>query len=110
MRTCSTDADCIPPALCLPAGSGSLCQKILCETGDDCPEGTRCTSEGFCFPKTVVCQTEESCPPGWACKDETCRDPGSGGSGGCSTGAGEGSGLCLLILAFAGLMRRKGDG
>jgi hypothetical protein len=106
MRTCDDDTDCTPPALCLPAGSGNLCQKILCEIGDDCPEDTRCTSEGFCFPKVVECQTEEACPSGWACKGGTCRDPGAGGGGGCGT-AGGGSDLCLLLLAFAGLLIRK---
>jgi subtilisin family serine protease len=110
VRACSTDADCIPPALCVPVGNGNICQKILCETDDDCPEETRCTSEGFCFPKSAECETEESCPSGWVCKSGTCRDPGAGGSGGCTTGAEGGFGLSLLILAFAGLLRRKGRG
>jgi len=110
MRSCDEDTDCIPPALCLPAGSGKLCQKVLCESGDDCPEGTRCTSEGFCFPADFACQTDESCPPGWECQGGACKDPASGGGGGCATAGGNASGLGLLLLALAGLLTRKGSG
>jgi len=108
MRTCEDDSDCSPPALCLPAGSGKLCQKVLCEGDDDCPEDTRCTSENFCFPEGFECSSEEACPPGWACQGGICRDPGSGGGGGCATGR-RGSGLYLFLLALAGLFFRKGN-
>jgi hypothetical protein len=110
LRTCDDDDDCIPPALCVPAGNGQICQKVLCENDDHCPEGTRCTSEGFCFPRAAECQSEVSCPPGWKCQGGTCRDPGAGGGGGCNTTSGAGLDICLLILALAGLLSRKGSG
>jgi uncharacterized repeat protein (TIGR01451 family) len=111
---CTSDAVC-------RAGSCDVatntCAPTGCKVDDDCATGDFCKSDGVCTPKRPDgqrCTASNQCLTD-ACDDQICDGlTPSGGTGltcaaGAATGSGSGpgAGLLGLMLAAAGLARRR---
>ena len=117
---CTSDAVC-RTGTCIV--TTQLCSPVIgpsgCKTDSDCKEGNFCKSDGTCSPKLpdgATCSGATQCKSG-ACDSQKCdgliasgagllcaASPGSG-----SPGSGDGTGAALLglMLATAGLARRR---
>ena len=62
-ESCDEDQECSEPALCMPAGGGSLCEQLACTLESPCPTDTVCPEDGgFCErPGLVVIEGGCAC-------------------------------------------------
>ena len=93
-EACAGDLDCVDPALCLPAGGGSLCTEVSCSESSQCAGDTVCPyGGGFCVRP---CGTDGDCAPPALCVDSICAAVACTDSSQCPMGlvCPEGGGTC----------------
>jgi MYXO-CTERM domain-containing protein len=110
------DGPCSSDAVCRAGTCDALKQTCSsgCMSDSDCPANDFCKSDGSCAPKLpdgAACTAENQCKSG-ACDDHKCDGLIPSGSGlSCAaapaTGGDGGMALVGLMLAAAGLSRRR---